>query len=246
MPDNDIVRTLRERDNDIKFVRLAFTAPDGSPKNVSVPPGEAVTAMSDGFAFSSEMIDGFPAGAKLIPDPDTFAILPWRPQHGRVARMFCLVAGDDGRPIDADERSKLIESVKKAKTDTRVTISFEFVLLTDMGNPIDFGGYLDIFPLDKGENVRRDIDLYLAEFGVPVRSSNHASGAGRNTITLAESGVVRAADNIQTFKSILDTSAAQHGFSAVFDAIVITPVSAQAQTISPDTNPYRHLINIVK
>ena len=80
-------------EEDAKFIRLAFCDAFGVQKNISVMPGELKKAFEDGAPISAKEIAGFRGSpyAKLYlkPDPSTLAVLPWRPDSGRVLRMFC-------------------------------------------------------------------------------------------------------------------------------------------------------------
>ena len=87
----EVLKYIEEED--VKFIRLAFRDAYGVQKNISVMPGEVKKAFEDGIQIGTRAIAGF-ADSKysslyLKPDPDTMAILPWRPDSGRVLRMFC-------------------------------------------------------------------------------------------------------------------------------------------------------------
>ena len=95
---NEVIDYVREED--VKFIRLAFTDVHGNPKNISVMPGELPRAFSEGISFDASAIEGFGGEVKsdlfLVPDPATLSPLPWRPSHGRVVRMFCDIRRPDG------------------------------------------------------------------------------------------------------------------------------------------------------
>ncbi|MBO7404539.1 MAG: glutamine synthetase, partial [Clostridia bacterium] len=54
-------------------------------------------------AHDASAVDGFGDEAAsdlfLRPDPATLAVLPWRPDHGRVVRMYCDVLLPGGEPF---------------------------------------------------------------------------------------------------------------------------------------------------
>ncbi|MBQ5986100.1 MAG: glutamine synthetase, partial [Clostridia bacterium] len=151
--------------------------------------------------------------------------LPWRPQIGRVAHMFCDIVHPDGSPFEADTRTLLRSSVEKA---ARQGYSFQFgtemefylFLLDDQGNPtrtpFDRAGYMDVAPEDKGENVRREICLTLEQMGIYPESSHHESGPGQNEIDFRYADPVAAADNAILFRSVVKAVAAQNGLCADF------------------------------
>ena len=90
----------------------------------------------------------------------------------------------------------------------------------EKGNPTDqphdHGTYCDIAPLDKGENVRREICLTLEEMGLLPESSHHEQGPGQNEIDFQYSDAMTAADNLITFRSAVKVVAARNGLYASF------------------------------
>jgi len=223
----EIMQYIREED--VKFIRLAFCDVFGKQKNISVMPGELERAFKYGIAFDASAIAGF--GGKvhsdlfLHPDPSTITVLPWRPEHGRVVRMYCDIAHPDGRICDADTRSILKKAIKAAK-EAGVEFAFgsemEFYLFKTDENgkptkePYDNAGYMDIAPDDKGENVRREICLTLEQMGIRPESSHHEEGPGQNEIDFRYSEPLTAADNAVTFISVVKIIAAKNGLYADF------------------------------
>lgn len=216
-------------EEDVKFIRLAFCDVYGRQKNISVMPWELERAFRYGAAIDASAIDGFGDGTRsdlfLHPDPSTLAVLPWRPDHGRVVRMFCSITYPDGRPFEADARQVLRQTAEEA--DRRGVHFFfgselEFYLFkTDesgasTGEPHDNAGYMDIAPEDKGENVRREICLTLEQMGIKPESSHHEEGPGQNEIDFRYSSPITAADNAVTFKAVVKTIAARNGLFADF------------------------------
>lgn len=161
----------------------------------------------------------------LKPDLDTFAILPWRPQYGKVARMICSVRNPDGSPFDGDPRNVLeraLETVKNMGLSLNVGPELEFFLfLTDEeGSPstrtADRAGYFDLGPLDHGESTRREVALALEKMGIEVEASHHETAAGQHEIDLKYAGALTAADNIMTLKLAVKTLAQRNGLHATF------------------------------
>jgi glutamine synthetase len=217
------------QEEDVKFIRLAFCDIYGKPKNVSIMPDELRRAFSSGIAIDASAIPGFGTGIHsdlfLHPDPDTLSVLPWRPEHGRVIRMFCSVSYPDGTPYENDTRTLLKRTVKKA-ADAGFTFFFgpemEFYLfeLDENGNrtrkTYDQASYMDIAPDDKGENVRREICLTLEKMGIYPESSHHEEGPGQNEIDFRYSDALSSADNAVTFMTVVKTVAARNGLYADF------------------------------
>jgi glutamine synthetase len=224
---NEVLQFTSE--NDVKFVRLAFCDIFGVQKNISIMPEELPRAFQNGITFDASAVRGFmnveESDLALYPDSSTLSILPWRPQHGRVIRLFCDIKHPNGKAFEGDGRNILRQAVKAAKEmgyECKIGSECEFYLfeLDEKGEPTkvphDQGTYCDIAPLDKGENVRREICLTLEEMGIIPESSHHEQGPGQNEIDFKYSNALSAADHLITFKSVVKTIAARHGLFASF------------------------------
>lgn len=227
---SDIIDFVEE--NDVKFIRLAFCDLYGTQKNISIMPQELKHAFEEGVNFDSFLILGYDNvdGQDLFlkPDPDTLHILPWRPQSGRVVRMYCDIVLADGTPFKYDYRNFLKETLAKCEKmgfTTKMGLKSEFYLFkTDEdGNvtnePFDNGGYLDVAPSDKGENIRREICLTLEEMGIMPQSSHHERGPGQNEIDFIAADVLTTADNLVTYKNVVENIASRNGAYASFDPL---------------------------
>ena len=217
------------REEDVKFIRLAFCDVFGRQKNISIMPEELPRAFEYGIAFDASAIAGFGDETKcdllLHPDPDTLMILPWRPEHGKVVRMFTSISYPDGTPFECDTRSLLKRAVEDARR-AGYTFAFgaeqEFYLFElDEKNkptkiPYDEAGYMDIAPEDRGENIRREICLTLEQMGIRPESSHHEEGPGQNEIDFRYSDPLTAADNTMTFQTIVKTVARRNGVHVDF------------------------------
>ena len=226
--ETDVLDYVKEED--VKFVRLAFFDLRGIQKNISIMAGQLESAFQNGVSFDASAIYGFETPEKsdlfLHPDPTTISILPWRPNTGKVVRMFCTISYPDGTPYKKDCRTLLSNAVKKARDEFGVEFSFgteiEFYLfkLNEKGEPtkipFDNAGYMDIAPEDKGENIRREICFTLEEMGIQPESSHHEEGPGQHEIDFHYSDALTAADNAATFKWIVRTQAASAGLYADF------------------------------
>ena len=185
-------------EEDVKFIRMAFCDAAGRQKNIAIMPEELDRAFQYGIAIDGSAIPGFGGEVHsdllLRPDPSTLCVLPWRPEHGRVVRMFCAVTQPDGTVIGADARSllkKTVEDAKKAGLTFAFGTEMEFYLfrLDEDGEPTkipyDRAGYMDIAPADKGENVRREVCLTLERMGIRPESSHHEEGPARTKLISA-------------------------------------------------------------
>lgn len=217
-------------EEDVKFVRLAYFDLKGKQKNISIMADQLERAFTYGISFDASAIDGFENPSRsdlyLHPDPSTLSVLPWRPNTGKVVRMFCNICYPDGKPYERDCRTLLKTAIKQLKDECGVELRFgsevEFYLfkLDEDGNPtkipFDNGGYMDIAPEDKGENIRREICFTLEQMGIVPEASHHEEGPGQNEIDFHYSDALTAADNTQTFKWIVRTKASSNGLLADF------------------------------
>lgn len=214
---------------DVKFIRLAFCDLKGHIKNVSIMPSELRRAFEDGISFDGSAIRGFAGEEKsdllLFPIASTLNVLSWRPSHGKVVRMFCEIRRSDGSPFPYDSRAILKNIVKETeKRGVHVFFGseFEFYLFkTDEDGyptsvPFDRGGYMDVAPEDKGENIRREICLTLIDMGIRPESSHHEEGPGQNEIDFRYSDPITAADNSQNFVTVVKAAAMHNGLFADF------------------------------
>lgn len=214
---------------DVKFIRLAFTDLFGRQKNMAIMSSELERAFRSGISFDASSVRGFAGEDQsdlfLYPDASTLSVLPWRPAHGKVVRLFCDIKYPDGTPFTKDGRYILKQAVKRAADmgiRCRFGTEFEFYLLKtdDAGEPTDVpfdtAGYMDVGPADKGENVRREICLTLEEMGIYPETSHHEEGPGQNEIDFKYAEALEAADNAVTFKWVVRTIAMRNGLHACF------------------------------
>ena len=225
-PDEVMQYVLEE---DVKFIRMAFCDVYGKQRNVAIMAGELPRAFEHGIAFDASAISGFDMDERsdlfLRPNADTLKELPWRPQSGRVAHMFCDIVRPDGAPFDGDSRALLRAAAEEAAAKDyafRFGTEMEFYLfkLDEQGKPttepFDEAGYMVVAPEDKGENVRREICLTLERMGIFPESSHHESGPGQNEIDFRYADALTAADNAVMFRAVVRTIAAQNGLWADF------------------------------
>ena len=222
--EDDVLEFIEE--NDVKFIRLTFCDTFGNMKNIAIMPRELHRAIVDGIPFNAtDLLESSHQNLLLKPDISTLSVLPWRPQSGRVVRFFCTLYRMDGTPYEGDLRRNLRETMKSIQEhgyQCEMGTRCEFYLFeTDMQGkptrtPCDQGGYLDVAPLDKCENPRREICLSLDEMGLNPTTSCHKHGPGQNEIDFACSNALTAADNMVHYKTVVKTIASQNGFYASF------------------------------
>ena len=216
-------------ENDIKFIKLQFVDLLGELKNISITSGQIEKALNGKYSVDSFHLHGMhEIGCDRIyfrPDIRTFAVLPWRPQHGKVARFLCDITDADGNEIAENPRKILRKIVRDAENDGYtfdIDPDCEFFLFAKDENGHvtthtgEMAGYLDVSPLDKGENARRELILSLEEMGFEIESSRHELAPGQHSVIFKQMDGVRLADQIMTFRTTIRTVAERYGLHATF------------------------------
>ena len=218
-------------EQNIDFLRLQFTDILGTVKNVSVPASQAEKAFTEGIYFDGSSIDGFvriqESDMRLKPDPDTFAVLPWRNnEESAAARLICDVMDTStGEPFSGDPRGVLKSALERAEEmgyEVNAAPEPEFFLFehdedgraTTKTN--DAGGYFDLAPKDLAQDVRRDIIFGLEDMGFDVEASHHEVAQGQHEINFTYDDALSTADNVATFRSVVRAIAAEHDLHATF------------------------------
>jgi len=216
-------------ERDIRFVRLWFTDVLGTLKSVAIAPAELEGAFAEGIGFDGSAIEGFArvyeSDMLAKPDPETFAVLPWRGEQNGVARMFCDIMLPDGSASYADSRHVLKRALGKA-ADLGFTFythpEIEFFLFKEQPEkgkqpvPIDEVGYFDHSPLGIGYDFRRDAITMLENMGISVEFSHHEGAPGQQEIDLRYADALTMADNIMTFRVVMKEVALSQGIYASF------------------------------
>ena len=223
----DIIRMVHEQD--VEFIRMQFTDIFGQLKNVAITASQIEKAVDNQIMIDGSSIEGFvrieESDQYLRPDLDSFAILPWRPQHGRVARLICDVYNPDGTPFIGDPRGALKRVLKKAADmgySFNVGPELEFFLFEtdEQGKPTtrtgDEAGYFDLGPLAHGESTRREICMALEAMGFEIEASHHEVAAGQHEIDFKYADALTTADRIMTFKLAVKSISQKNGLHATF------------------------------
>ena len=223
----DIIRLVEEED--VKFIRLQFSDIFGMLKNVAVTASQIEKVVSNQIMIDGSSIEGFvridESDQYLHPDLDSFAIMPWRPMNGKVARLLCSVHNPDGTPFVGDPRNVLKRAVDAAAAEGytfNVGPECEFFLFEtdEKGRPTtvpqDEAGYFDLSPVDHGETVRRDVCLALEAMGFEIEASHHEVAQGQHEVDFKYADAMTTADRIETLKLTVKTYASRNGLHATF------------------------------
>jgi glutamine synthetase len=214
------------KDNKVKFIRLWFTDVLGVLKSFAITVEELETALNEGMGFDGSSIEGFArieeSDMIAMPDPNTFVILPWRPDDGAgVARMICDVNHPDGSPYEGCPRHALKRNLKKASDlgySFLVGPELEFFYFkNEKGTEtLDNGGYFDLTPLDVASDMRRDTVTTLEQVGIKVEYSHHEVAPSQHEIDLRYDEALKMADNAMTYRLVVKEIAMKHGVYATF------------------------------
>src|ERR1700755_1568152 len=217
------VKTLAQ-ERGIRFVRLWFTDILGQLKSFSIAADQLDDAFEGGMGFDGSSITGFNAIEEsdmiAVPDPTTFAGLPWRPEEdgNGVARMSADVQTPDRVPYEGDPRHVLRRAVMRAREmgfdDFFVGPELEYYLFRDSRStePLDEGGYFDLTTLDAGSDVRRDTVLALEKLGIDVEYSHHEVGPSQHEIDMRYSDAIKMADDCMTYRITVKEYAMKYGW----------------------------------
>lgn len=218
-----VLKTIESRD--VHFVRFWFTDVLGRMKSFAIIPSELEDAFAEGMGFDACCIEGFATRTEsdmlAFPDPETFQVLPWRPEKNAVARMFCSIKTPDGKPFEGDPRHVLERITHKAADMGyifNVGPELEYFYFKDAHGtePLDRGGYFDLTSLDYASDLRRDTVLTLEKMGIPVEYSHHERGPSQHEIDLRYTDALSMADAVMTYKLVVKEIAMKHGVYASF------------------------------
>jgi glutamine synthetase len=220
----------RVKEDEVKFISLQFTDVTGTVKSVDIPVARLEGALEDGVWFDGSSVEGFAriqeSDMRLVPDIDTYAVLPWTLPELRRARIFCEIFQPDGQPFPGDPRGTLKRSLEKLTQrgwQYNVGPEPEFFLFRG-GNghesihpvPHDVGGYFDFSANDDAVRVRTELMDALEGMGLDVETGHHEVALGQHEIDFRFDDALRTADNVLTLKYTVKAIAAQHGLIASF------------------------------
>lgn len=218
-----VLRSVEQRD--IRFVRLWFVDILGRLKNFAISPEDLEVAFEEGIGFDGSAIEGFatPEEADMLafPDASTFQILPWRPSHNGVARVFCDVCTPDRKPFAGDPRDalrRMFYKAEKAGYLLNVGAELEYYCFPDehTPEPLDNVGYFDLSVSDAARDLRRNTVLTLEKMSVPVEYTFHAAGRSQHGMSLRHAEALSMSDAITTAKLIIKQQAYESGCHASF------------------------------
>ncbi|KJY55145.1 Glutamine synthetase [Lactobacillus kullabergensis] len=235
---DDIRKSVKEED--VRFIRLAFTDINGTLKAVEVPNSQLDKVLENDVRFDGSSIDGFvrleESDMILYPDFSTWSVLPWSDSTGgKIGCLTCSVHTTDGEPFAGDPRNNLKRVIGQMKElgftafDIGFEAEFHLLKLDENGNWTtqvpDHASYFDLTSNDESASCRRDIVETLESIGFEVEAAHHEVGDGQQEIDFRFDDALTTADRVQTFKMIVREIAKRHGLFATFMA---KPLQGQA------------------
>ena len=214
--------------HNVRFIRLQFTDIQGVVKDVEIPVTQIQKALETGISFDGSSVEGFvridESDMVLKPDASTFAILPWNPEQGVVARMICDVYMPNGEPFQGDPRyvlKKVMQEAADMGFSMNVGPELEFFLFEKQNGkattiPHDYGRYFEFAPADLAEDIRRDIVLTLTALNFDIEASHHEVAYGQHEIDFKYGSALETADNVVTFRYVTRAIAKMKGLHATF------------------------------
>jgi len=219
----------RVEQDGVSFISLQFTDVYGTVKSVDIPIDRLIPALESGVWFDGSSVEGFAriqeSDMLLVPDPLTYAVLPWSPPELSRARIFCDIYQPDGKPFPGDPRGALKRILKKIEArgwTFNVGPEPEFFLFNRNDRqtmhpvPHDVGGYFDFSASDQAVRVRTELMAALASMGLEVETGHHEVALGQHEIDFHFADALQAADNVLTLKYTVKAIAAQHDLIASF------------------------------
>jgi glutamine synthetase len=216
----------RVRRDEVDFVLLWFTDVVGRLKSFAITLGELEGALDDGMGFDGSSITGFnpieESDMVAIPDPKTYAVLPWRSGEYKLARLVCDIVTPDGAPYEGDPRYVLRRALDRMASmgfDTfNVGPELEyFYFKNDDGTEIlDHGGYFDLATLDVASEWRKETIKALESMGIPVEYAHHEVAPSQHEIDMRFASALEMADHTVTYRLVVKEIATKYGIYATF------------------------------
>lgn len=228
MSTSEVAKTIQKEN--VKEIVLQFTDLSGILHSLWIPSELLSKVAESGIhtdGSSVDMVDISVSDLKLMPDVDTFAILPTSLFPQKVARIVCdIYEPESDRPFELDPRFILRKAVNDSKKSLGSSVKYNacseieyFVFKKgEDGNIrlIDEAGYLASPPADAGADLRLEITENLRNTGVLVEKHHHEVPPGKSELNLAYTDALRMADTIYLVKFIVKMTAARRGLIASF------------------------------
>lgn len=215
----------------VAFVDLQFSDFLGNIKNSTIPVYNLEDALTHGVWIDGSSIEGFAriheSDMYLMPDPSTYALLPWRNHAeagGRVARLICDVYKPNHQPFEGDPRNILKRALGEAKAmgyEYYTGPECEFFLFPkdEHGNIMrqsKGNGYYFNLMMDESYLIKREIMEAIHQMGIVSETSTYEVANNQHELDIRYDRALKTADNTMTLKMATKFIAFKHGFYATF------------------------------
>ncbi len=218
-------------EENVKEIALQFTDLSGVLHTLWIPSKEFSKVVNEGIhtdgSSLSGMVDVSKSDIKILPDLDSFVVLPSGLFQYNVARVICdTYEPDSNIPFELDPRHILKNTLKKMKAELGESVigvassEIEFFLFnkTDEGELklIDNAGYLASPPYDQGASLRLDITEALRSIEIMIEKHHHEVPAGKSEFNIPHLEALQMVDTIYLIKFITKIMATKAGLIASF------------------------------
>src|SRR5438128_672185 len=154
---------------------------------------------------------------RLVPDPETFRVLPYAPHTGA---MLVDQVQLDGEPAPVDQRSFLKRmEARLAERGAKLEVAFEneFSLATRLDGayiPIDSGLCFSTISATAAQDYLDELAAALDAQGIGLEQYYSELGHGQHEISTAHAPALRAADEQLLVRDTIRGVAARHGMVA--------------------------------
>ncbi|WP_174733309.1 glutamine synthetase family protein [Mesobacillus harenae] len=212
---SSVLKTVDEEK--VEFIRMEFLDYAGVTRGRTIRPSQLPAAMEKGINFSTaimsfDVFDEYIPNPSYgpndgdffaVPDPATFAILPYRKN---TARMLCDLVDINGEPWHGCPRNALKRLLEEVESllGGKMNMAFEqeAYLLKDVdGNlvPADKSHCFSIDGTDIQEDFVQEFVYSLEAMGVSTEQISSEYGPGQLEINLKYTNALKAADDQVTF-----------------------------------------------
>ncbi|MFX1562724.1 MAG: glutamine synthetase family protein, partial [Promethearchaeota archaeon] len=221
------VAKLIKQEN-VKNIALQFTDISGIMRSLWVPSKYFIKTVEEGIhtdGSSVGMVDVSRSDLKLVPDLDSFTIMPPAIFPERVAFVLCdIYRPESNKPFELDPRFVLKKALDKVKNSlgssvTAYTASeMEYWLFNKQEDGkislLDEGSYLATPPLDRGIDFRLDLVENLRNMGILIEKHHHEVPPGKYELNIAYRPALQMADTVYLVKTLLKMMANKSGLIA--------------------------------
>jgi glutamine synthetase len=214
----------------LRLVRFLWCGNDGTvrAKASAIPGLEGRIRSGIGLTVAMQAMNGLdqlqpveamgPVGEiRLVPDPETFRVLPYAPHTGAMLVDHVQL---DGSPAPVDQRSFLKRmEARLAERGARLEVAFENEFsLADVVDgvfvPIDSGLCFSTISATAAQDYVDELAVALDAQGIPLEQYYSELGHGQHEISTGHAPALRAADEQLLVRETIRGVAVRHGIAA--------------------------------